>query len=343
MEKLQKLVRKNVWNLPEPDYSRWNNNGEMMLLDANENPFNTPFNRMTNPTMPRIREALAAMTGVKSDCIYLSSGIDALFDTLLQTFCDPQHDNIVSISPTRRIYKQRAKVYDIQVIDVPLTPSDYTCKAETLVKACNKDTKMVVLCSPNDPTGNHLPIDELMKTLGSLNIIVVVDQSFLGFDDAESVRTLIATYPNLVVFDAILALWAYAMPPMTMLYAQPDIVKVLRKVAPQNGFGERVEDEIIHILNDPFTCDNWITRIKTERNNMIAALRTLSLPLKVLPSATNFLLIQVENATAVYDYLIENGIRVANVSDLKGCENCLRITIGAKSENAKLIGALRTL
>lgn len=311
-----------------------------MFLDANESPYNTPLNRYPDPLQTELKERLSRIKGVAAENIFLGNGSDEAIDLIYRIFCRPQTDNVVAIEPTYGMYRVCADVNDVEYRTVTLGEG-YALNADRLLAACNNRTKVVWLCSPNNPTGNNLDRDEVVRIIRRFQGIVVIDEAYSDFSTIDTFRTEIDQYPNIIVLNTMSKAWACAGIRLGMAFAAKDIVELFNKVKYPYNVNILTQQEAIEMLNDPVEVEQWVKLILQERARMMSAFADLPICNKVYPSDANFFLAQMTDAQAIYEYLIEQGIIVRNRTRVKLCQNCLRITIGTKSENAELLGALR--
>lgn len=342
MRPLEQLVRPNILALKPYSSARdeFGGSGAKVFLDANENPYNTPFNRYPDPLQRELKRRLGAVKGVAAENIFLGNGSDEPIDLAYRCFTRPGIDNVVAIEPTYGMYKVCADINDVEYRTVILDDTFQTT-ADRLLAACDKNTKLIWICSPNNPTGNNIDRQEIIKTLEGFDGIVIVDEAYSDFSGERPLRLDLGKYPNLIVLNTMSKAWGCAAIRLGMAFAQKAIVDVFNKVKYPYNVNMLTQKQALEALKDPFEVDKWVKIILLERSRMIEAFNLLPSCKKVYPTDANFFLALFDDAQAVYDYLKEKGIIVRNRTRVTLCEDCLRITIGSKSENNELLAALR--
>ena len=342
MRPLEQLVRPNILALKPYSSARdeFGGSGAKVFLDANENPYNTPFNRYPDPLQRELKRRLGAVKGVAAENIFLGNGSDEPIDLAYRCFTRPGIDNVVAIEPTYGMYKVCADINDVEYRTV-LLDDTFQTTADRLLAACDKNTKLIWICSPNNPTGNNIDRQEIIKTLEGFDGIVIVDEAYSDFSGERPLRLDLRKYPNLIVLNTMSKAWGCAAIRLGMAFAQKAIVDVFNKVKYPYNVNMLTQKQAIEALKDPFEVDKWVKIILLERSRMIEAFNLLPSCKKVYPTDANFFLALFDDAQAVYDYLKEKGIIVRNRTRVTLCEDCLRITIGSKSENNELLAALR--
>lgn len=342
MRPLNQLVRPNILALEPYSSARNEFNGKdaTVFLDANENPFNNPFNRYPDPLQRELKEKLASVKGVKQENIFLGNGSDEPIDLAYRCFTRPGTDNVVAIEPTYGMYKVCAEINDVEYRTVLLDGSFQTTAAK-LLAACDRNTKLIWICSPNNPTGNNINRNEIVKTLEGFDGLVIVDEAYSDFSTEHPLRLDLDKYPNLIVLNTMSKAWGCAAIRLGMAFAQNDIVEVFNKVKYPYNINTLTQEQAKEVLKEPYTVEKWVKIILLERDQMIDAFKLLPSCRKVYPTDANFFLAKFDNAQAVYDYLKAKGIIVRNRTNVSLCADCLRITIGNKDENSALLGALR--
>lgn len=342
MRPLEQLVRPNILALKPYSSARdeFGGSGAKVFLDANENPYNTPFNRYPDPLQRELKRRLGAVKGVAAENIFLGNGSDEPIDLAYRCFTRPGIDNVVAIEPTYGMYKVCADINDVEYRTV-LLDDTFQTTADRLLAACDKNTKLIWICSPNNPTGNNIDRQEIIKTLEGFDGIVIVDEAYSDFSGERPLRLDLGKYPNLIVLNTMSKAWGCAAIRLGMAFAQKAIVDVFNKVKYPYNVNMLTQKQTMEALKDPFEVDKWVKIILLERSRMIEAFNLLPSCKKVYPTDANFFLALFDDAQAVYDYLKEKGIIVRNRTRVTLCEDCLRITIGSKSENNELLAALR--
>ena len=344
MRSLEELCRPNIWSLAPYSSARNEYAGReaRVFLDANENPYNNPFNRYPDPLQLEVKEAIQKVKGVPAENIFLGNGSDEAIDLPYRCFCRPGIDNVVAIEPTYGMYKVCADINDVEYRPV-LLDEHYQITADRLLAACDDKTKIIWLCSPNNPTGNSLIREEIVRTIEGFDGIVIVDEAYSDFSAQQPLRTELAKYSNLVVLNTMSKAWGCAAIRLGMAFASQEIIGLFNKVKYPYNVNILTQRQALEALNDPFQVDKWVRMLKLERDRMIEAFKLLPTCKQVYPTDANFFLAKMTDAQGIYDYLVDKGVIVRNRTRVKLCQNCLRITIGTKSENNELIAALRQM
>ena len=311
-----------------------------MFLDANENPYNGPYNRYPDPLQLEVKTAVSKVKGVPVECIFLGNGSDEAIDLPYRCFCRPGVDNVVAIEPTYGMYKVCADINDVEYRPV-LLDEQFQISADRLLAACDEHTKLIWLCSPNNPTGNNLFREEMVKVINGFEGIVIVDEAYSDFSSQQTLRSELGKYPNLIVLNTMSKAWGCAAIRMGMAFASKEIIDLFNKVKYPYNVNLLTQRQALEALKDPFEVDKWVRMLNLERGRMIEAFAMLPICQKVYPTEANFFLAKMDDAQKTYDYLVDLGIIVRNRSRIQLCKDCLRITIGTKSENSELIAALR--
>ena len=344
MKEIKALCRPNIWRLAAYSCARTEFSGRSatVFLDANENPFNKPFNRYPDPLQQELKQLLSAVKGVPAENIFLGNGSDEAIDLPYRIFCEPGIDNVVAIAPTYGMYEVCADVNNVEYRPV-LLDADYRITADKLLGACDAHTKLMWICSPNNPTGNLIDREAIEKVLQMFQGIVIIDEAYSDFANARPFRHELASHPNLIVLNTMSKAWGCAAIRLGMAFASKDIIGLFNKVKYPYNVNALTQRQAIDALKDPFAVDKWISIIKQERTRVMQAFADLPICKKVYPTEANFFLARVTDAQGIYDYLVDRGIIVRNRTRITLCDDCLRITIGTKSENQELLAALRKL
>lgn len=342
MKQLKELVRPNIWSLAPYSSARNEYSGHKahVFLDANENPYNKPYNRYPDPLQTDLKARIAKIKGVDASRIFLGNGSDEAIDLVYRVFCEPGSDNVVAIEPTYGMYKVCADINNVEYRKV-LLDDHYQLSAAKLLAACDAKTKVVWLCSPNNPTGNNLNRSEIETVVKESQCIVVIDEAYADFSENRSFRKDLALYPNLIVLNTFSKAWGCAALRLGMAFASAEIIELFNKVKYPYNINLLTQEQADKILDRRFEVEDWVRLLLQERAKVMKAFAELPICKKVYPSDANFFLALVTDAQAVYDYLVEKGIIVRNRTRVELCNNCLRITIGTKSENIELLSALR--
>ena len=342
MKPLQELVRPNIWALAPYSSARNEYAGReaRVFLDANENPYNQPFNRYPDPLQLELKEALSKVKGVPAENIFLGNGSDEPIDLAYRCFCQPGIDNVVAIEPTYGMYKVCADINDTEYRPI-LLDEHYQITAEKLLAAVDEHTKIIWLCSPNNPTGNSLRREEIVKVIEGFEGIVIVDEAYSDFSAVTPLRSELSQYPNLIVLNTMSKAWGCAAIRLGMAFASKEIIAIYNKVKYPYNINQLTQKQALEALKDPYEVDNWVKILLQERGRMVDAFALLPICEKVYPTDANFFLAKMTDAQKIYDYLVDQGIIIRNRNRVQLCKDCLRITIGTKTENNELLAALR--
>lgn len=342
MKSIEQLIRPNILALAPYSSARNEYSGHTarVFLDANENPYNKPFNRYPDPLQEELKEQIAKVKDIKPNQIFLGNGSDEAIDLAYRCFCQPRIDNVVAIEPTYGMYKVCADINDVEYRPV-LLDEKYQIEAAKLLSACDDHTKIIWICSPNNPTGNSINRTAIEEVISRFEGIVIVDEAYSDFSQVRPFRLDLAKYPNLIVLNTFSKAWGCAAIRLGMAFASPDIIAIYNKVKYPYNINLLTQQQAMEALKSRYDVDDWVRVLKQERSRMISAFNDLPICLKVYPTDANFFLAKMTDAQAIYDYLVERGVIVRNRTRVSLCQNCLRITIGNKSENNELLAALR--
>ena len=342
MKSLQELTRPNIWSLAPYSSARNEYAGReaRVFLDANENPYNAPYNRYPDPLQLELKAAIAKVKGVPAQCIFLGNGSDEAIDLPYRCFCEPGVDNVVAIEPTYGMYKVCADINNVEYRPV-LLDEHFQVTADALLAATDAHTKIIWLCTPNNPTGNCLVREEVIKVIEQFDGLVIVDEAYSDFSSQKTLRSELAKYPNLIVLNTMSKAWGCAAIRLGMAFASEGIIDIFNKVKYPYNVNLLTQQQALKALQDPFEVDGWVKILKEERGRVMQAFSILPICEKIYPTDANFFLAKMTDATGIYNYLVDQGIIVRNRNRVQLCQNCLRITIGTKTENSELIAALR--
>ena len=341
---LNLLIRPNIKDLTPYSSARDEFKGEASIfLDANENSFGSPltkwYNRYPDPLQQKVKQKLSEIKGIPPGQIFLGNGSDECIDLLIRAFCEPAEDNIVICPPTYGMYEVCANINNVAVKKVPLTPS-YQLDLEQLAEAIDGNTKLVFLCSPNNPTSNSLEREDVEVLLNNYFGLVVIDEAYINFSRYRSFAQELKDYPNLVVMQTLSKAWGLAALRLGMAFASEEIVNVLNRIKPPYNINQASQELALQALGRVEEVNEMIREIVKERKELEAALPGIKVVKKVHPSDGNFLLVQVTSPLEIYQYLLDRGIVVRDRSKVELCEGCLRITVGTPAENKTLLRAL---
>ena len=337
---LQALVRPNIWNLVPYSSARSEFTGAAsVFLDANENPFNNPYNRYPDPLQQEVKALIAQLRGVAAGQIFLGVGSDECIDVVYRTFCRPGVDNVVAIAPSYGMYEVCADINDVEYRRVPLN-DDFSLNADALLAAADENTKVMWICSPNNPTGNAFALGEIEALCSRFRGIVVVDEAYIDFSTRGSMLSCLDSLPNLIVMQTLSKAWGSASVRLGIAYASAEIIGIFNKVKYPYNINLLTQRYAIDRLERHSEVAAWVELLKANRQWLIEALGSLRCVKHIYPTDANFVLVRVSDADAIYDYLRAGGIIVRNRNRVEKCLGCLRITVGTAEENEKLINAL---
>lgn len=343
MKSLEQLVRPNIWKLAPYSSARDEYSGKEahVFLDANENPYNNPLNRYPDPLQRDLKKEIAKVKRVGEHQIFLGNGSDEAIDLPYRIFCRPGVDNVVAIEPTYGMYRVCADTNDVEYRPV-LLDDHFQMSADKVLAACDDNTKLIWICSPNNPSGNNIQREEIEKVINGFDGIVIVDEAYSDFSGQRPFRLDLDTYPNIIVLNTFSKAWGCAAIRLGMAFANEEIIKLFNKVKYPYNVNLLTQKQAMEALQSKKDVEDWVRLLLQERSCMMSAFLDLPICEKVYPSDANFFLAKMTDAQAIYDYLVDKGIIVRNRSRISLCNDCLRITIGTKSENVELLAALRS-
>lgn len=332
---IEQLVRPCIRSLCPYSTARDEFQGELgVFLDANESPYPTGYNRYPDPHQKALKERISQLKGVSPENIFLGNGSDEAIDLAFRIFCIPGTDNAVAIEPSYGMYSVAAEINDVKVKSVTLE-DDFSLPVERLLAACDEHTKLMFLCSPNNPSGNAFPVWQLREIISRFHGIVIVDEAYGDFSCQPSLTAELASWPNLIVFQTFSKAWGMAGLRLGLAFAQPYIIRLMSRVKYPYNINQETQRLVMKALENPIV--DYVDEIKEQRAVVAEKLKQFACVSKIYPSEANFLLVKVDDADAAYTHLIGDGIIVRNRTSMPLCHNCLRITIGLKEENVKLI------
>ena len=336
---INSLVRSCIAALTPYSTARDEYKGELgVFLDANESPYENGYNRYPDPHQKALKAQVAAIKGVAAENIFIGNGSDEAIDLVFRVFCEPRVDNVVAIAPSYGMYKVAAAINDVELREVQLG-EEYSLPVEEILAATDKNTKALFLCSPNNPTGNSFPREDILRLVDEFEGMVVVDEAYIDFAEAESLKSEIALRPNLIILQTMSKAWAMAGLRVGLALADSRVIELMSQVKYPYNINVATMSIVSGLLAKGI--DAEVVAIKAQRAVLAKALESMSMVQRVYPSDANFLLVKVDDADAVYDFLIADGIIVRNRNRVKGCEGCLRMTVGLPEENEKLIKSLK--
>ena len=343
MFELEKLVRQNVLKLKPYSSARDDFKGSASVyLDANENPFPSPFNRYPDPHQLKLKERISIIKKIPVDQIFLGNGSDEPIDLLIRAFCEPGTDNVLIPQPTYGMYTVSSEINNVEIKNIKLT-EDFDLDIHTLREAWDDQTKLIFLCSPNNPSGNLLDPEKIKAMLTQFRGIVVVDEAYIDFTNYPGFVPLLKTHPNLVVLQTLSKAWGLAAIRLGMCFASAEIIAVLNKIKPPYNISILSQQAALEELHFEVRKNRWVTEIIVEREKLKEGLSKIDSVQKVYPSDANFLLVKMKKARSVYEALVQKGIIVRDRSNVILCDDCLRITVGTQQENQILLNELKQI
>lgn len=343
MKDLKDLVRSNIWELKPYSSARDEFHGSAsVFLDANENPYNEPYNRYPDPMQWKLKDRIAELKEVDRNSIFLGNGSDEPIDLVIRAFCDPAVDCIVSIAPSYGMYEVAANVNGVEFRKVLLN-DNFELDADKLLAEVDEWVKIIFLCSPNNPTGNSLDRDEIYKILKGFEGIVVLDEAYIDFSSEPSFISELKKFPNLIILQTLSKAWGAAGIRLGMAFASPEIVSILNKIKYPYNVNLLTQEHALEILNNEQEMLIQLRSIMSERIRLQAFLPEIPIVDKMYPTDANFILVHVGKADSVYNRLVRKGVIVRNRNNVSLCKGCLRITVGTPEENDALLNALRKM
>ncbi|MCJ0743838.1 histidinol-phosphate transaminase [Pedobacter montanisoli] len=344
---IRDLQRDNIKNLSPYSTARDEFKGEASIfLDANENSFGSPlpanYNRYPDPLQLDLKDAISKIKGVPIENTFLGNGSDEAIDLLIRAFCNPGKDNIIILPPTYGMYEVSANINDVEVKKVNLLPN-YQLDLERISETINSNTKIIFICSPNNPTGNSLIRSDIETILANFKGLVVIDEAYINFARQKSFIQELTEYANLVVLQTFSKAWGLAAIRLGMAFSSTPVIDILNKVKPPYNINQPTQDLALAALENIQQVNEWIRITVIERERLSNALARIEVVKKIYPSDANFILVEIEDAQNLYYKLLEQGIVVRDRSKVTLCENCLRITVGTTEENNELLKAISIL
>lgn len=345
---LDTITRTNIKNLKPYSSARSEFKGkEGIFLDANENSFGSPldanYNRYPDPLQLDVKEKLGKIKGLPIQNIFLGNGSDEAIDILFRAFCNPGVDNIIICPPTYGMYEVSANINDVKIKRVPLTSEEFQLDTENILKAIDNNTKLIFICCPNNPTGNGVKWEAIKKILENFSGLVIIDEAYINFAKYRSLIPELLNYPNLVILQTLSKAWGLAGLRVGMAFASEPIIDIFNRIKPPYNINIASQKLVLEALNNTDKINAWIKETVEERDKLSAELAMLPFIIKVYPSDANFILVKTNDPLAIYNYLVTKKIIIRDRSKVELCEGCLRITVGTKGENRKLIDTLKEI
>ena len=340
---IKNLIRENIKSLEAYSSARDEfkaMSSGVVFIDANENPFDTGLNRYPDPQQNLVKEALSKLKGISEEQILLGNGSDEVLDLIFRVFCEPRVDNVIVLPPTYGMYEVLANTNAIKLVKIPLV-ENFQPNVKEIVKGQDAKTKLLFLCSPNNPTANSFDANKIETLIKEFNGIVVIDEAYIDFSIEDSWLCRLDEFPNLIVTQTLSKAYGLASIRLGICYASKEIISILNKIKPPYNVNQLTQDVALQSLFNQEKVKNEIAIIISERNQLIRDLQNVEIVEKVYPSDANFLLVQVDDATLRYKQLVKLGIITRNRTTQILCDNCLRFTVGTPDENKKLINTLK--
>ena len=342
---IDNLVRENVKGLRPYSSARdeyVSDGSEMVFLDANENPFENGVNRYPDPQQRDLKKVFAEQKGIAVESVLLGNGSDEVLDLLFRAFCEPKRDNIITLPPTYGMYKVLSEINDIENREVILT-QDFQPDVSGIMRAVDGNTKIIFMCSPNNPTGNTFSEAKIIEVLESFKGLVLIDEAYIDFSKNEGWVSRLSKYPNLVISQTLSKAYGMAGIRLGICIASEGIISILNKIKPPYNVNELTQRRAFERMLKSDVVKSEVSKILNEKNELLSALQQIPFIVTIYASDANFILIEVDDANRRYEQLLNKGIVVRNRSTQPLCENTLRITVGKPNENTKLIEALKSL
>ncbi|MES2110380.1 MAG: histidinol-phosphate transaminase [Bacteroidota bacterium] len=345
MFSINNILRENIKNLTPYSSARDEYQGEAsVFLDANENAFGSPleqqYNRYPDPLQADLKRRITDIKGVPPRNIFVGNGSDEAIDILFRAFCNPGVDNVILVPPTYGMYQVSANINDVAVKNVPLT-EEFQLNLEGIAEAIDKNTKLIFICSPNNPTGNSINRTDVETLLANFHGIVVIDEAYINFSRQKTFIQELTEYANLVVLQTLSKAWGLAGLRVGMAFASEEIIEVMNKVKPPYNVNEASQQLALQALGNVSLVNVWIKETLEQRDRLVLTLKDFDFVVDIYPSDANFILVKTTNANGIYDFLVHKGIIVRNRSRVELCEGCLRITVGTPDENDILLQTLQ--
>ena len=343
---INQIIRTNIKNLKPYSSARDEFKGEASVyLDANENAFGSPlpqaFHRYPDPMQYAVKIRLSEIKGVPARNIFLGNGSDEAIDILFRSFCEPGIDNVIVVPPTYGMYEVSANINNVLLKKVPLTAA-YQLNLEGIAEAIDKNTKLIFICSPNNPTGNSINREDIETILTNFSGVVVIDEAYINYSRQKTFIQELTEYANLVILQTLSKAWGLAGLRIGMAFASEEIIEVFNRVKPPYNINEASQTLALEALQNTKQVNEWIKQTLIERDNLVVSIKKFDFVLDIYPSDANFILVKTTDANTIYNFLVEKGIIVRNRTNVELCEGCLRITVGTPLENEILINTLKS-
>jgi len=340
MKSIDQLIRPNIKSLKPYSSARDEFSGkEAVFLDANENPYNEPYNRYPDPYQHKLKKRISEIKKVQEQCVFLGNGSDEAIDLTYRAFCEPGVDNVVSIDPTYGMYQVSGDINNIETRKVKLT-DEFELDVNSILEAVDEKTKLIFICSPNNPTGNSFRAVDIQQILDRFDGIVVLDEAYIDFVPEKTHLSKLKSYPNLIVLQTFSKAWGMAGIRLGMAFASPEIICVFNHIKYPYNINVLTQQRAYELLKSAEDKNKWVAIILQQKGILYKKLITYTFVQKVYPSDANYLLVKTDDAQKIYNYLVEKDVVVRNRSTVSLCEGCLRITVGSETENNRLFKLL---
>jgi histidinol-phosphate aminotransferase len=335
------ITRENIRNMLPYSSARDEFQGTAsILMDANENPFNAPLNRYPDPRQKALKKEISRLYNVKEDSIFLGNGSDEAIDLIIRSFCEPGESNIISIEPSYGMYEVCANTNDVEFRKVLLN-SDFSLNYKAVLQSADKNSRIIFLCSPNNPTSNLLNYKDMLRLVNNFRGLVVIDEAYIDFAPFKGMLNDLSDHNNLVILRTFSKAWGMAGIRLGFAFADKEIISVLDKIKYPYNISVLTQEAMLKRLSATDYTKDWVKMIIFQRDKLRTELSEFNFVVKIYPSDANFLLVKVKNAKDIYSFLRDNGLIVRDRSHVSLCEDCLRITVGSPDENFQLIGLLK--
>jgi histidinol-phosphate aminotransferase len=339
--KIEELLRENIRKMQAYSSARdENDSGNLIQLDANENPFDSQWNRYPDPYQRELKKEIAAYKGLSEDNLVLGNGSDELIDLIIRAFCEPNRDNVIGIKPSYGMYKVCCDLNNVEYRQIELG-ADFSLDAQKLLRAVDENTKVIFLCSPNNPSANSLASSEIEELLMGFEGMLIIDEAYIDFSTNESWSKRLNNYPQLIVLQTVSKAFGMASVRLGMAWCSVEMLAIFNKIKPPYNINGLTQESVLKSFKNKKKIAKEIALIIEERKMLLLELSDLEITTKVYHSDANFILVRFKNALNVYEYLLENGVVVRDRSKEFNCENCLRISIGTANQNKITIKTLK--
>ncbi|MGQ1785908.1 MULTISPECIES: histidinol-phosphate transaminase [unclassified Saccharicrinis] len=340
MKSIEQLIRPNIKSLKPYSSARDEFSGEeAIFLDANENPFNAPYNRYPDPYQRKLKKKIAELKGIEDRHIFLGNGSDEAIDLAFRAFCEPGTDNVISIDPTYGMYQVAADINNIEIRKVKLTP-DFGLDINGLLAAADQNSKLLFICSPNNPTGNCFKKEDIVSIVENFDGIVVLDEAYIDFAPEKSFLPELDRYPNLIILQTFSKAWGMAGIRLGMAFTSPEVVTIFNHIKYPYNINILTQKTALELLQKVADKNAWVQELLKQKERMALKMKVYPFVKRIYPSDANYLLLKTDAPKEIYNFLVDQGVIIRDRSTVSLCEGCLRITIGSEEENNALYAGL---